>query len=150
VTLKTILKSVGVDAPLDRVYGQWNRFEEFPRFMQGVRHVIPLDDQRLHWETEFAGKIKEWDAIITDLTPNQRIAWESEDGDYVAGVVTFEPIGTGRTRVNLKLFYDNKGAPAAEADSLSSIANHVEEDQQRFQKFMEERQGVDRLGRIPR
>jgi hypothetical protein len=46
--------------------------------------------------------------------------------------------------------YDSKGAPAAEEDSLASIGNHVEEDLQRFQKFMEERQGVDRLGRIPR
>ena len=94
--------------------------------------------------------IKQWDATITDLTPNQQIAWESEDGDYVAGVVTFAPIGTGRTRVNLKLFYDSKGAPAAEEDSLFSIGNHVEEDLQRFQKFMEERQDDDRLGRIPR
>lgn len=73
-----------------------------------------------------------------------------EDGDYVAGVVTFAPIGTGRTRVNLKLFYNSKGAPAAEEDCLSSIGNHVEEDLQRFQKFVEERQDVDRLGRIPR
>lgn len=149
--MKSILKSVEVDAPLGRVYSQWTRFEDFPRFMQGVRHVIPLDDQRLHWETEFAGKTKQWDATITDLTPNQRIAWESEDGDYVAGIVTFEPLGTSRTRVNLKLFYDSKGAPAAEEDFLSSIGNHVEEDLQRFQKFIEARPGVDqRPERIPR
>jgi uncharacterized protein YndB with AHSA1/START domain len=130
--MKTILKAIEVDSPVHRVYKQWTRFEDFPRFMQGVKRVILLDDQRLQWETEFSGATKEWFATITDLTPDQRIAWESEDGDYVAGVVTFEPIGTGRTRVNLKLFYDNKGAPAAEADSLSSIANHVEEDLQDF------------------
>ena len=59
--------------------------------MQGVKKVILLDDQRLQWETEFSGTLKEWDATITDLTPDQRIAWESEDGEYVAGIVTFEP-----------------------------------------------------------
>jgi uncharacterized membrane protein len=61
--------------------------------MQGVKQVIMLEDQRLHRETEFTGK-KEWDATITDLTPDKRIAWESEEGDYVAGIVTFEPICT--------------------------------------------------------
>jgi uncharacterized membrane protein len=103
--MKTILKAIEVDSPVHRVYKQWTRFEDFPRFMQGVKRVILLDDQRLQWETEFSGATKEWFATITDLTPDQRIAWESEDGDYVAGVVTFEPIGTGRTRVNIKLFY---------------------------------------------
>ena len=29
-----MLRSIGV-------YGQWARFEDFPRFMQAVRHVIP-------------------------------------------------------------------------------------------------------------
>lgn len=73
--------------------------------MQGVKKVIALDDQRLHWEADFSGKPEAWDKTITDLTPDERIAWESEDGDYVAGIVTIEPIGTSRTRVNLKLFY---------------------------------------------
>ena len=86
--------------------------------MQGVKKVIRLDDQRLHWKTEFTGATKEWFATITDLTPNQRIAWESEDGEYVAGIVTFEPIGTSRTRLNLKVFYDSKGSRRAEESFL--------------------------------
>ena len=28
------------------------------------------------------------------VKPDEHIALESEDGDYVAGIVTFEPIGT--------------------------------------------------------
>jgi uncharacterized membrane protein len=101
--------------------------------MQGVKQVVMLEDQRLHWETEFTGKKKEWDATITDLTPDKRIAWE--DGDYIAGIVTFEPVDTSRTRVNLKLFYDSKGSRAAEEEFLSSIGHRVEEDLQRFQNL---------------
>jgi uncharacterized membrane protein len=48
--------------------------------MQGVKQMMLLDDQRLHWETEFTGTRKEWYATITELTPNQRIAWESKAG----------------------------------------------------------------------
>ena len=78
------------------------------------------------------GKEKEWDATIIDLTPNKRIAWESEDGDYIAGIVTFEPVGTNRTRINLKLLYDNKGSARDEEEFLSSIGHRVEQDLQIF------------------
>jgi uncharacterized membrane protein len=138
--MKTIVKGIEVDSPVHRVFNQWTRFEEFPRFMQGVKKVILLDDQRLQWETEFTGTTKEWYATITDLTPDRRIAWESEDGEYVAGIVTFEPIETSRTRLNLKLFYDSKGSRRAEDKFLSSAGDRVEEDLQRFRKFIEDQE----------
>jgi uncharacterized membrane protein len=144
--MKTILKAIEVDSPVHRVYKQWTRFEDFPRFMQGVKRVILLDDQRLQWETEFSGATKEWFATITDLTPDQRIAWESEDGEYVAGIVTFEPIGTSRTRLNLKLFYDSKGSRRAEEKFLSSVGERVEQDLERFGKFIEEQDNVSNAG----
>jgi uncharacterized membrane protein len=141
--MKTVLKSIEVDSPVHRVYRQWTRYENFPQFMQGVKQVILLDDQRLHWETEFTGKNKEWYATITDLTPDQRIVCESEDGDYIAGIVTFEPIGTSRTKVNLKLFYDSKGSRRADENFLTSAGTRVEEDLRRFKRFIEERQNIN-------
>ncbi len=118
--------------------------------MQGVKKVILLDDQRLQWETEFTGTTKEWYATITDLTPDQRIAWESEDGEYVAGIVTFEPIGTSRTRLSLKLFYDSKGSRRAEKNFLSSAGDRVEHDLERFRKFIEEQDSEKNAGEIRR
>jgi uncharacterized membrane protein len=148
--MKTILKAIEVDSPVHRVYNQWTRFEDFPRFMHGVKKVILLDDQRLQWETEFSGTAKEWYATITDLTPDQRIAWESEDGEYVAGIVTFEPVGTSRTRLNLKLFYDSKGSRRAEEKFLASAGDRVEEDLQRFRKFIEDQDSISNgTGGVP-
>ncbi len=144
--MKTILKAIEVDSPVHQVYSRWARFEDFPHFMQGVKKVIRLDDQRLHWKTEFTGATKEWFATITDLTPNQRIAWESEDGEYVAGIVTFEPIGTSRTRLNLKLFYDSKGSRRAEESFLSSAGDRVEKDLERFRKFIEKQDTLNNAG----
>ena len=141
--MKTILGSIEVNSPVHRVYSQWTRFEDFPRFMQGVKRVILLDDQRLQWETEFSGTTKEWYATITDLTADQRIAWESENGEYVAGIVTFEPIGTSRTKLHLKLFYDSKGSRRAEDKFVSSARDRVEEDLERFRKFIEEQDTVN-------
>jgi hypothetical protein len=82
---EAILKAIEVDSPVHEVYSQWGRFEDFPHFMHGVKKVTLLDDQRLHWKTEFTGTTKEWFATITDLTPDQRIAWESEDANTLQG-----------------------------------------------------------------
>lgn len=42
-----IEQSCEVNAPLRAVYNQWTQFEEFPRFMEGVKEVRQLDDKRL-------------------------------------------------------------------------------------------------------
>ena len=117
--------------------------------MKGVKKVILLDDQRLQWETEFSGTTKEWYATITDRTPDQRIAWESENGEYVAGIATFEPIGTSRTKLNLKLFYDSKGSRRAEDRFLSSAGDRIQEDLERFRRFIEEEDTINnRIGGV--
>ena len=81
-----------------------------------------------------------------DLTRISKFAWESEDGEYVAGIVTFEPIGTSRTRLNLKLFYDSKGCRRAEERFLSSAGDRVEKDLERFRKFIEKQDTVNNVG----
>ena len=71
--MERIEKSIDVLCPIKTVYNQWTQFEEFPRFMKGVKKVTQLDNTRLHWEAEIAGKDKEWNARITDQTrpPNR-------------------------------------------------------------------------------
>ena len=57
--MERIEKAIEVECPLSTVYNQWTQFEEFPRFMKGVKKVTQLDDQRLHWKAEIGGKDKE-------------------------------------------------------------------------------------------
>lgn len=111
--------------------------------MHGVKRVILLDNQRLHWETEFSGRTSNWSATITDLTPDERIAWESEDGEYIAGIVTFDAIGSDRSRVDLKLFYGDDALRAAPAVFHPAVERRIEEDLNRFKKFIEEQDAGD-------
>ena len=107
--METIEKSVHVKAPLRAVYNQWTQFEEFPRFMEGVKAVRQLDDKRLHWEAEIAGKDKEWDAEIYRQEPDQVIAWRSTSGAQNGGEVRFRQADDGHTNVTLVLTYDPEG-----------------------------------------
>ncbi len=69
-----ITESVDVAVPVRTAYNQWTQFEEFPRFMGGVESVTQVDDTHLRWAAAFGGKREEWDAEITEQTPDERVA----------------------------------------------------------------------------
>jgi uncharacterized membrane protein len=137
--MERIKKSIEVDRPLSHVYNQWTQFEEFPRFMEGVKEVRQLDDQRLHWRADIAGKEKEWTAKIIEQIPDDRIAWRSESGEYTSGLVDFARLGTDRTRVALEISYDPKGFIENAGDAVGLVSRRIENDLQRFKEFIENR-----------
>ncbi|HEX3177417.1 MAG TPA: SRPBCC family protein [Methylomirabilota bacterium] len=137
--MATIEQSIDVDVPVRTAYNQWTQFEEFPRFMEGVEQVRQLDDKRLHWRAKVAGKVKEWDAEITEQTPDQRIAWTSRSGAWNAGVVTFHKLDDNRTRVMLQIDYDPQGVVENVGDAVGFVGMRVKGDLQRFKDFVESR-----------
>jgi uncharacterized membrane protein len=133
-----IEKSIEVHGPVRTVYDQWTQFEEFPRFMEGVKDVRQLDDQHLHWRAEIGGREEEWDAEITHQEADSRIAWRNTSGPYNAGLVTFHPL-PDRTRVTLRIDYEPHGLLQKIGDALGFVSRQVEGDLQRFKEFIEER-----------
>ena len=81
--------SIEVNAPLRAVYNQWTQFEEFPLFMEGVAEVRQEGKKRLFWRANIGGKVKEWEAEITNQVPDERVAWESVHGSPNSGTVIF-------------------------------------------------------------
>jgi uncharacterized membrane protein len=137
--MERIKKSIEVECPLSQVYNQWTQFEEFPHFMEGVKAVKQLDDKRLHWTAEIGGKEKEWTARIVEQIPDHRIAWTSESGEFTSGAVNFNNLGLNRTQVFLEISYDPKGFIENAGDALGLVSRRVENDLDRFKKFIEER-----------
>ena len=133
-------KRILVNVPVSTAYNQWTQFEEFPKFMTGVKEVRQLDDTHVHWHAEIWGKDKEWDAEIIEQVPDQRIAWRSTSGDAPnAGAVRFEQLGADRTRVNLTMEYEPQGAIENIGDALGVMSGRVETTVKQFKEFIEKR-----------
>jgi uncharacterized membrane protein len=137
--MSTIEKSIEVNVPVRTAYNQWTQFESFPKFMEGVKEVRQLDDKRLHWKAQIAGKEKEWDAEITEQTPDMRIAWRSRAGAPNGGVITFHQISPTSTKLMLQLEYDPETFVEKAGDAVGIVSMRVEGDLQRFKDFMESR-----------
>jgi uncharacterized membrane protein len=133
---------VDVNVPLRTAYDQWTQFEEFPRFMEGVKSVTQTDDTHLHWLAEIGGVEKEWDAEITEQRPDERVAWTSTGGARNAGVVTFHRLDDSTTRVTLQLDVDPEGVIESIGDWAGVLDRRVEGDMERFKEFIESR-GVE-------
>jgi uncharacterized membrane protein len=137
--MERITKTFEINAPVQKVYNQWTQFEEFPRFMDGVKEVRQLDDTHLHWRASIAGKDKEWDSEIVEQVPDQRIAWRSTSGAPNAGTVRFEPLNKERSRVHLTMEYEPKGFIENVGDAVGVVDRKLEKAVEDFKRLIEQR-----------
>ena len=131
--------SIEVNAPLRAVYNQWTQFEEFPLFMEGVAEVRQEGEKRLFWRANIGGKVKEWEAEITNQVPDERVAWQTVDGSPNSGTVIFQAINPDRTKVTATIEYEPEGLLEKTGDALGIPSGRVQADLERFRTFMEDR-----------
>jgi uncharacterized membrane protein len=131
--------SVDVEAPVRVAYNQWTQFEEFPKFMGGVEEIRQITDDTLHWKVVISGVSREFDTVISEQTPDQRIAWTTVDGPEHAGVVTFHKITDDTTRVTLQMDYDPQGFLENVADKVGFVGKQLQSDMESFKEFIEDR-----------
>jgi uncharacterized membrane protein len=133
--------SIEVQVPVQQAYNQWTQFEEFPKFMEGIQSVRQLDDTHVQWVAEIRGETRQWTSEITEQKPDEKIAWKTIDGEVKNdGVVMFEQMGDGQTRVNVEM--DVEGDSKAEnvaGDLLGVVKRQVHGDLERFKQLIENR-----------
>jgi uncharacterized membrane protein len=137
--MSTIEESIEIDVPVRSAYNQWTQFEEFPSFMEGVESVTQIDDTHLHWVAEIGGVQREWDAVVTEQHPDERVAWKSTSGTSNAGVVTFHKLADSKTKVMLQLDVEPQGVVEKAGDALGVIRRRVSGDLERFKELIESR-----------
>src|SRR5918992_348113 len=132
-------KSIDVNVPVQVAYNQWTQFEDFPKFMEGVKQVRQIDDTTLHWIAEIGGQEREWKARIAEQIPDERIAWAAEGDTPNAGVVTFHRIDDNTTRIMLQMEYEPTDFKEKAGDVLGIVSRRVDGDLKRFKEFIQSR-----------
>lgn len=109
----TVQKAITVQAPLERVFEFFRQWENWPRWMSHVQEVRSAGttgaQARTHWVVDGpVGTTVRWDALTTELVPNELIAWKSVEGAAIehAGVVRFTPTADGATTIDIKMSYN--------------------------------------------
>ena len=137
--MATVEQSIEVAVPLQTAYNQWTQFEEFPKFMDGIKEVRQLDDTHLHWVAEIGGHRHEWDAEVTEQKPDDRIAWRNTDGKDNAGVVTFHRVDDQHTKLMVQLDFVPEGILEKIGDALGASDRRITGDLNRFKELVESR-----------
>ena len=137
--MSLIEKSIEINVPVRAAYNQWTQFEDFPKFMEGVKQVKQIDDTHLHWKAEIGGKEKEWDAEITAQIPDERVAWRSRNGAGNDGGGTFHRLSDSKSKVMLQLEYDPEGVVENVGDTMGVVSQRVLGDLERFKRYVESR-----------
>jgi uncharacterized membrane protein len=132
-------ESIDVNVPVTTAYNQWTQFEEFPKFMDGVKSVTQVDDTHLRWVAEIGGKEEQWEAEIREQQPDRKIAWRAKDGHYNSGTVAFEPLGDNQARINVVMEHETEGLTETLGSALGADSRKVKGDLERFKELVESR-----------
>jgi carbon monoxide dehydrogenase subunit G len=130
-------RSIEVAVPVRTAYDQWTQFEEFPRFMAGVREVKQIGDALTHWVADIGGIQREWDATILEQVPDEKVAWAATTGATNAGAVYFTAVGDGRTQVRLTLEFEPEGIVERVGDVFDIVDRQAVADLDRFKAYIE-------------
>lgn len=133
-----IIETIDVDVPVNTSYNQWTQFESFPKFLDEVDSITQRDDTHTHWKVSVAGQVREFDAVITEQHPDERVAWTSTGGDTDhAGVVTFHKLSDTTSRVTVQLDWEPEGL-LEKVGALVGVGSHaVKKDLKNFKEFIE-------------
>ena len=130
-------QSILVNVPVSTAYNQWTQFEDFPQFMSGVKKVTQLSDDRLQWVAEVAGVRREVGGSHPRTGAGSQGGLGGHEGATNAGVVSFEDVGGGQTRLHLSLEYEPEGLVEQVGDRLDVVERQAKGDLERFKEFIE-------------
>jgi uncharacterized membrane protein len=137
-TFESVVHSVVVHASLAVTYERWNKVEDYPSFMEGVREIRWLDEKRFNLQSEFGGSLFESVCEVVLRIPERRIAWRTLSGPDSSGVVCFERSKDGHTEVTLKMRFN----PADGWEQVDEVRARLTRNLNRFKTLVE--QGASR------
>lgn len=138
-----VVETIDIDVPVSVAYNQWTQFESFPEFLPEVQSVVQLDDVRNAWSVNVGGANREFETVITEQLPDDRIAWTSTGGDVDhGGVVTFHKLSETSTRVAAQIDWEPESLTEKLGAALNIPSAAVKHALSKFSEYVE-RRGAD-------
>ncbi|WP_433371073.1 SRPBCC family protein [Actinoplanes sp. CA-142083] len=135
--MSMVQQAIEVSAPLHTVYEQLAAFENYPRFMSGVREVTAIGADQTHWIMDVDGKRREFDAQITERSLDERVSWSTTEGPLLAETLTLRPLGETKTQVVAQLEADIAFLMPSDRHGQASLTRRLKEDLTTFKGLVE-------------
>jgi hypothetical protein len=132
-----VQQAIEVSAPLHTVYEQLAAFENYPRFMSGVREVTPVGADQTHWIMDVDGKRREFDAQITERSLDERVSWSTMEGPLLAETITLRPLGETKTQIVAQLEADIAFLMPSDRHGQASLTKRLKDDLTTFKGMVE-------------
>ena len=134
------IETVDVNVPVSVAYNQWTQFEEFPKFLSYVESITQVTDTLTEWKVRVGGVEREFEAVISEQHPDERVAWNSTGGEVDhAGVVTFHKLSDNETRVTVQIDWEPTGVLEKLGAVFGADDHSVKKDLDNFKKYIESR-----------
>src|SRR5882724_5045112 len=135
--MSMVQQAIEVSAPLHTVYEQLAAFENYPRFMSGVRQVTPIGNDQTHWIMDVEGRRREFDAQITECSLDERVSWSTTQGPLLAETITLRPMGETKTQVVAQLEADIAFLMPSDRHGQASLTKRLRADLTTFKGLVE-------------
>ena len=133
-----VVQTVDVDVPVTASYNAWTQFEDFPKFLRFVESITQQDATHNHWKVNIAGGEREFDTVITEQIPDDRIAWTSTGGEVDhAGVVTFHKLSDSTSRLAVQIDWEPQGLVEKAGAALNIPDRAVHAELVHFKEYIE-------------
>jgi len=142
-------KNIVIKGNPNYIYELCREYANFPKFLSNVQEVQELEDEITQWKlVDSAGKDITWKARVTRTDKNQRIAWNTLEGDIkTSGQAVFSKLPDDETQLSITMNYvfpDNtpshlrerlmKNLERSLTDDLNNFKKHAEGMEERLAK----------------
>ncbi|GAA1599043.1 SRPBCC family protein [Actinoplanes couchii] len=135
--MSMVQQAIEVSAPVHTVYEQLAAFENYPRFMTGVRQVTPIGADQTHWIMDVDGKRREFDAQIIERSMDERVSWSTMEGPLLAETITLRSMGETKTQVVAQLEADVAFLMPSDRHGQESLNRRLKADLTTFKGLVE-------------
>jgi uncharacterized membrane protein len=117
--MASVVETLDIDVPVEHAYRLWSDVTAWPQFLRHVDRVERTGEHTFNWWLSVPGADKFFEAELTEVIPDTRIAWRTVDGVAHAGVVDFHRLSDATSQVTLQIEYEPEGF----VERLGAITN---------------------------